>query len=480
MTKTIRGKMALAQGLLILLILGSISVVFIFFAENYYFEKKLDIIKAAFRSLNDRDIEKIRPDDKDIIAFEEQKLRFVITDEKFRAIYVSPGNMDRDVAFDNGAAELKIERTIINKLNKYKENQIETKNGRRRIGARGIIVQNGHKYYVFIYELKMGVKIIFSYYKIFFVIVAFIASAIGVIISMIISNKISKPIKQMQLDTGLIVKNNYNVLIDENQKFEELSGLANSINTMISKIKSQIQMLETEIRKKEQTENMRKQFVNNVSHELKTPLAIMSSQVEILQYLDNEDKKKEYCNSIIEEIGKMSEMISDMIAIFSMQSDEETLSITDVEISDLIRNLCKDYYKLFDEKNIVLCEEYDLNTNALVNVKLFKQAVSNYISNAIKHSAENTKITVRVLSSDEKVRVEVENQGEHICEELKDKIWNMFYSGDDGTLNGQKNSGLGLYLVKSIAELHNADYGCENTQDGVIFYIETDKVQKSH
>lgn len=88
-------------------------------------------------------------------------------------------------------------------------------------------------------------------------------------------------------------------------------------------------------------------------------------------------------------------------------------------------------------------------------------------------------MTVRVLAKDDSVRVEVENQGDPVDESYGDRIWDMFYSGkDSGKLKGQKGSGLGLYLVKSIAELHNAEYGFQNIEDGVRFYIDIPKVQK--
>ena len=154
-------------------------------------------------------------------------------------------------------------------------------------------------------------------------------------------------------------------------------------------------------------------------------------------------------------------------------------NVKNENVSDVVRKVCSEYKKLFDSNHIVLREEYDIDTYAQINGKLLKQAVSNYVSNAIKHSDEKSQVTVRVLDLNETVRIEVENMGKHIDELYKDKIWDIFYSGDvNETLNGQKGSGLGLYLVKSIAKLHNAEYGFENTDNGVIFYITLKKVQK--
>ena len=106
--------------------------------------------------------------------------------------------------------------------------------------------------------------------------------------SIIISNRLCRPIKQIEQNTREAVKNDYNVNIDENQEFSELSGLAQSINIMMSKIREQIESLENEIEHKTKVENLRRQFVNNVSHEMKTPLAMISNQVEMLELLKDE------------------------------------------------------------------------------------------------------------------------------------------------------------------------------------------------
>lgn len=479
MIKSIKGKMVLFQGMMLVVVLSVILILFLSGAQGYYYNSKMKLMNQAFNRLHEKDLEKLKDGDSKIVNFEEQKLRFVIADENFRQIYVSANGKGKGAVIDGRSAKAKIKGGIIDKVNRFHEDEFKTVNCKRRIKGRGIIKQGNHKYYVYIYEIKTTKNILFSYYAIFFTIVVLIAAAIGMIVSMIIANRISKPIKQIELNTRLAVKNGYNVKIDENQEFKELSGLAESINTMISQIRNQIEILEEEIARKEQAENIQKQFVNNVSHEMKTPLAIISTQVEMIQYLNDEDKREEYCKSIIEETENMSQMINDMISIFSVQYENENLTVENENVSDVVREICGEYKKLFDSNHIVLREEYDIDTYAQIKGKLLKQAVSNYVSNAIKHSDEKSQVTVRVLDLNETVRVEVENMGKHIDESYKDKIWDIFYSGDaNETLNGQKGSGLGLYLVKSIAKLHNAEYGFENTDNGVIFYITLKKVQK--
>lgn len=461
------------QTLVIFMILGIMFVLFSAFAEDYYFSRKINSIKKSFDSLAKQDISTISVSSRTIVSFEEQKLKFIICDENFQPIYVTTKKWDKS------NIDAKIKSRIISRLNQFEENQINTRNGNSRITGRGIIPQNGHRYYVYIYELKTNMQIHFSYYKLFFGIVVILTAIVGVIVSIIISNMICKPIKQIEQNTREAINNNYNVNISEEQEFQELSGLAESINKMMSKIREQIDSLEQEIQRKTNTENLRRQFVNNVSHEMKTPLAIISNQVEMLELLQDEKKKKEYCQSIIEETDNMSEMINDMIMVYSIQNDGENLKVIDSDIIELVEFTCRDYDKLFEGKNIIIHEEYPKECIAQVNEKFFTQAVSNYLTNAIKHCGSNGNIYVRVKDFEDSIRVEVENDGNQIKEQDKESIWEMFYQGnDDYTLNGQRGSGLGLYLVKSIVELHSGRYGFKNIDTGVIFYIELPKVQK--
>ncbi len=175
----------------------------------------------------------------------------------------------------------------------------------------------------------------------------------------------------------------------------------------------------------------------------------------------------------------MSQMINDMIVIYSMQNDQDKLQVVYSDINELVEFTCRDYDKLYEVKNINIVEEYPKECHAYVNEKFLSQAVSNYLTNAIKHCSDNGTIHVRVVSQETFVRVEVENDGENIPESKKNCIWDMFYKGDNsGLADSQKGSGLGLYLVRSIIELHGGTYGFENLNQGVKFYINIPKVQK--
>ena len=146
------------------------------------------------------------------------------------------------------------------------------------------------------------------------------------------------------------------------------------------------------------------------------------------------------------------------------------------DIGQLVDNVCEKYKDLFNRNKLILHFEKEKNCFANVNQGYLLQAIDNYITNSVKHSPENGNIYVRVMSNNDYVRIEVENQGPHIPDEYKEKIWDMFYKGDvNETLKGQKGSGLGLYLVKSIVELHKGNCGFKNLENGIVFWIEIPK-----
>lgn len=466
---TIRKKMIFMQVALLAIIMGIVGGVFIMYAENYYYRSKLHAMEKGFEELKDINIGTVSNEDPLIIRLEEQRFRLVIADENFQNVYCT------DVTNNFKRQQSKIYNIIAEKVNRYGP-EFTKRNGPNKIKGFGYIEQYGHRYYVYMYERKLNTKIHFSYYKLFFGMICGIALLAGIGVSWYISNRISRPIKNIKQATSKAIENNYEVNIEETQDFDELEDLAKSINIMMTRIRSQMSELEDELSKKRMVEERRRTFVNNVSHELKTPLAIISSQVEMLQLIDDNDKRTEYCASIIEETRSMAELINDMMMVYSTQNDEEIIELEDADISEIVKKNCQKYQDLFENETIILHEQYEEGCIVEADVRYIDQAVGNYITNSIKHSNENGNVYVRVFSKNDSVRVEVQNEGENIPEEYKDRIWDMFYRGDvTEKLQGQKGSGLGLYIVKSIVKLHNGKYGFDNLEKGVIFWFEIPK-----
>ncbi len=467
--KKIRTKMIVLQVIWLLLLFGITGAVFILFADDYYYHRKLNTMENAFEYLKNTDISRIDHSDLRIMRREEQGVKFIIADENFNCVYTSNTSKTAE------KTQAQIERKIISKVRHYKT-EFKKRNHKFMIKGYGMIIQDEHTYYVYIYERKLNSKIHFSYYQLFFGIISLLALVVGVAVSYLIADRISKPIRRIEKVAGNAVENDFDVKIDENQEFAELSGLARSINIMMAQIRNQMKELEQELEHKSMVEEKRRNFVNNVSHELKTPLAIISSQVEMLQLIDDDEKRKEYCSSIMEETKNMANLINDMMFIYSAQNEEAKIELEEENIGNLVKETCTKYKDLFLNENIILHQEYDEDCFARINKRYFEQAFDNYITNSVKHSDKNGNVYIRVISKKDFVRIEVENEGMPVPEENRDKIWDMFYRGDVvETLQGQKGSGLGLYIVKSIIALHGGKYGFDNLEKGVVFWIELPK-----
>lgn len=485
MFKTIKSKTVGMQVVLMLTIVGIVYVMFMAFFDDYYFYSKSRTIGNVYNYLEKSDLSSILYTDEKLIGYRDRNIKILVSDENFANLFdINRAKEMGDTSFtvpvdsnDNPATstQSKIDRYIKKKADKF-TNEITLENKKSRICGYGYIEQQDNRYYVYIYETKKKMKISFSYTKIFLILTGGMALGVGIGVSIIMANKISKPLKKIENLARIAPENKFEVYVDEEQNFSELSSLARSINIMLNQIRGQMYDLEEEIEHKMIVEEKRRQFVNNVSHEMKTPLAIISNQAEMLALITDDKKREEYCQSIVEETTNMSEMINEMIAIYAAQNENENIKFQYTDLGNLVESMCGKYDYLLEKNHLHMNTSFEDGCFANVNQRYISQAVDNYITNSIKHSPTNGKISVRVYEGDDCITIEVENEGPSIPEENKEKVWNMFFKDDDkGIADGQKSSGLGLYLVKSIVELHGGSYGYTNLKKGIVFWMKLPK-----
>lgn len=427
------------------------------------------MISEAFSQLKKTDILSLDKDNKIISEYEDERLTFIICNSNFERVYVT--KMEKKPI----DAQTRIANDIVANLRSFSY-KYKSKETDKRIAGYGKKLQDDEDYYIYIYENKEATSIFFSYYRWFFFIVGAFILLAGVLISLFIASRLTRPIRKIEQAASKAVSSGYSLNVETKQDFKEVDSLANSINNMLTQIRTQMMDLQDELSAQTKAEEERRVFINNVSHELKTPIAVISSQLEMMKMVDDEDKRKEYRKSIEEEISKMTDMINDMIVMYATKSNEKEFSIEKADIVELVCNTLGNYEDIFAEKEIEIDQEYDENCYAMVNVRYISQAISNYFSNAIKHCPKGGKVSIRVKNDIASIRVEVENNGQPVPDEVKDKIWEMFYSEfANNKENRTKSSGIGLSIVKSVMEVHNGDYGFTNLKDGVVFWIDIPK-----
>ena len=239
--------------------------------------------------------------------------------------------------------------------------------------------------------------------------------------------------------------------------------------------------LEKDIEKKSRIDEMRKQFISDVSHELKTPIAIIQGYAEGLKENVNTDPESRefYADVILDEANKMDRLVKQLLELMKLEYGKREFNNQKFDVTELIQEVIRKSKVMYEEKNITI--EYEPQKKYYVNADDFyiEQIITNYFTNAIKHALEingkkQIRITVKELDGKNKIRVSVYNTGEKIDEENLNRIWNRFYKIDSSRNRENGGTGIGLSLVKAIMNNYQNDYGAFNTEDGVEFYFDLD------
>ncbi|MFK4289207.1 signal transduction histidine kinase [Bacillus sp. RC240] len=237
---------------------------------------------------------------------------------------------------------------------------------------------------------------------------------------------------------------------------------------------SYINQLQQDIEKEKQLENTRKEFIAGVSHELKTPLSIMKSCISILEDGVASNKKDYYFKAMSKEVDKMDMLIIDMLELAKFESGTYKMEMDVFHIDEMIDYICEQLTSDITAKQLHVHKQLS-KTEVVANPHRIEQVVTNFITNAIRYTPEQENIIISTIEENERVKVCVENKGAHIELEHLEKIWDRFYRGDTSRQRSKGGTGLGLAISKNILELHGAEYGVLNTEDGVLFFFYLNK-----
>lgn len=238
--------------------------------------------------------------------------------------------------------------------------------------------------------------------------------------------------------------------------------------------------LEKDIEEKSKLDEMRKSFISDVSHELKTPIALIQGYSEGLLENVNSDEgsRKFYAEVILDESNKMDKLVKQLLELMKLEYGNREFSNKSFDIVELEKEVISKCKVMIDEKNIQI--EFDENQNIEVFADDFyiEQIITNYLTNAIKNTKVvngNKIITIsNEICQNNKICVKVFNTGDNIRHEDLNRIWNRFYKADESRNREDGGTGIGLSLVKAIMNNYKNKYGVTNKDDGVEFYFELD------
>lgn len=310
------------------------------------------------------------------------------------------------------------------------------------------------------------------------------AIAISAVMLYFITKKMTDPIQQLSVLSEKMSELDFEAKYEDTpHTTEELSRLGHSMNVLsdrlknaIAELKSANNELQRDIEEKIQVDEMRKDFIANVSHELKTPIALIQGYAEGLTEGMAEEKESRdyYCNVIMDEAGKMNKMVKQLLTLTALEFGSEQVSMERFNLTELISGVISAAGILLEQNGIET--EFDSSRPVYVWADEFKieEVVTNYFSNAIHHAGEEKKITVKIIPEGERVKVSVFNTGTPIPEEAVPNLWTKFYKVDKARTRAYGGSGIGLSIVKAIMEMHHQEYGVKNWDNGVEFWFTLD------
>ncbi|MBQ8305734.1 MAG: HAMP domain-containing protein [Blautia sp.] len=313
----------------------------------------------------------------------------------------------------------------------------------------------------------------------------FVGLAAVVICGMLVwfmMNRVTRPISELttlsQKMAGLDFEQRY-----ESHAGNEIDLLGESFNRMsdqlestISELKSANLELQKDIENKIRAEERRKEFLDNVSHELKTPIALIQGYAEGLKENISEDPESRefYCDVIMDEASRMNKLVRNLLTLNQLEAGQDAVVMERFDITALISGVLQSMDILIQQKEAKVV--FDQKEPVYVWGDEFKveEVVTNYVSNALNHLEGDSQIEIRVRKEERTARISVFNTGTPIPEEDLPNLWQKFYKVDKARTREYGGSGIGLSIVKAVMESMNQQYGVINYENGVEFWFTLD------
>lgn len=455
------------------------------FLEKYYVYHKQNELLESFEVLDKAGKNQILEKDEFDITFEmlcfNANLDIIVIDTEYQLIRTSSHNEEslyiqlRDMIrgrFDTSVEVLESTQRYV--IQKQVDKRLLTDN----LVLWGMLESGS---YVYIRTALESIRESAMITNRFFVMVGLVGILISTVVIFILANSISKPIKELTMISKRMSHLDFEAkYLSKQEDTLELYELGTHINTLsdtlektISELKTANNELKQDIAKKEKLDEMRNEFLSNVSHELKTPLALILGYAEGLKENISEDleEREFYCNVIIDESNKMNQMVRKLLTLNQLEFGNDTVDMVRFDITELITNMVQ-ATRILVEDNISIIFQETQPMYVWADEFKTEEVLTNYMSNAIHHVEGEKKICIFYQKGNGVVRICVSNTGKTIPEEELDKIWIKFYKTDKARTREYGGNGIGLSIVKAIMDSMHQKCGVNNRKDGVEFWIE--------
>ena len=303
------------------------------------------------------------------------------------------------------------------------------------------------------------------------------------LIIMVVTRRITRPISELtelsrkMSDLDFEAKYESKVGNEIDVLGDNFNRMSSQLETTISELKSANNELQRDIEDKIKIDKMRKEFLDNVSHELKTPIALIQGYAEGLKenISDDSESREFYCDVIMDEASKMNKLVKNLLTLNQLESGKDAVVMERFDIVSLICGVLQTMNIMIGQKDAKVIFEAEKPVYVWADEFKIEEVVTNYVSNALNHLEGEKEIEIKLQDEDNRVKISVFNTGTPIPEADVPNLWNKFFKVDKARTREYGGSGIGLSIVKAIMESMNQEYGVQNFDNGVEFWFTLDR-----
>ena len=455
------------------------------FLEDYYLRNKERAMLSAYAVINKASNEEAFDSESFDIEFQmicgRNNINIIILDAETKTLKTSINDYQilsrqlLDYLFDQN---MDPESQVLFKEDNYEMNIIRDERTQQEYVDMWGVLDNGN---LFLFRSPLeSIRQSVAVANRFLAYVGVVSVLISALVIWLVSRKVTEPIMELTQISERMSRLDFDAKYTGNSKTEvallgrNINELSETLENTISELKSANNELQRDIEKKNKIDEMRKEFLSNVSHELKTPIALIQGYAEGLKEGINDDAESRefYCEVIMDEASKMNNMVKKLLTLNQLEFGNDTVTMERFDVTALIKNYLQSVDILCKQKEIKVQMENTPAIHVWADEFMVEEVFGNYFTNAMNHVAGDKVIDVKLVTEDKKVRISVFNSGQPIPEESLPHIWEKFYKVDKARTRAYGGSGVGLSIVKAIMESMNQKFGVINYDNGVEFWFE--------
>ncbi len=493
MSKSIRGRLTLTVGGILLAVLGLVLLLNGLLLRPYYLNHKQKAVTGAYDRLaaaasrTDQTDEERKAALEEIVqsVYESDNINSAVLGRSGYSFYVTASNnaeamLDRLLSYEYLSLRQQPypEGTQVLEADGDCHLVITPASGARGsyIECWGVLGTSGMPFILSAALESMRESVALSQH--FFVLTGLIATLLGMILIYLTSRRMMRPVEQLSRISTKLADLDFSERYEGRERDEigvlgtNMNRMADALQETVGELKAANEQLSRDLEKQTQIDDMRRDFLNNVSHELKTPIALIQGYAEGLadDVTSDPESRAYYCHVIMDEAEKMNRMVRQLLTLNHLEAGTSAPEAVRFDLVSMIRAILQSS-QVLDPAVRVLFRETE-PVWVLADEFQMEEVFTNYLTNAYHHVNERKLITVSLTKEAETVRVSVRNTGDPIPEEDIPLIWDKFYKVDKARTRAYGGSGIGLSIVKAVMEAHRQAYGAENSGDGVTFWFD--------